>query len=335
MKKTSMKIAVLGDGAWGTALALNLHRNHHQVAVWSAFAENAEYVTKHHENKKFLPGVKIPADILYTPDMGSIAGEADLILLGTPSQYLRGTLMQLKKYIQPERQMVVNIAKGIEVKTHLRMSQLCEEILGPTKYTAISGPSHAEEVSRNIPTLVTAASKDIRIAKKIQSIFMNEYFRVYTSSDLVGVELGGALKNVYAVAAGILDGIGLGDNTKAALMTRGIVELARLGVKLGGRKSTFSGLSGIGDLIVTCTSKHSRNRFVGEELGKGRKLDEIIQSMNGMVAEGVKTCESAKELADSVNVETPLVSGVYEVLFHNRPAKEIIFELMTRKAKVE
>ncbi len=330
-----LKVAVLGDGGWGTALALNLYRNRHQVKVWSAFPENAEAVTRDHENKRFLPGVPIPGDLIFTHDLAGIVSEADMILLVTPSQYLRGTLQQFKPYFKPEKQILVDMAKGIENKTLLRMSELCESILGPSRYVAISGPSHAEEVARGVPTLVVAASADAAAAKTVQKAFMNEVFRVYTSHDIVGVELGGALKNVYAIAAGILDGIGMGDNTKAALMTRGAAELARLGVKLGGKRQTISGLSGIGDLIVTCMSRHSRNRYVGEELGKGRSLDEIIKSMNMVVAEGVRTCESAKQLADSVGVETPLVNGVYEVLFNNRPPREIIYNLMTRKAKKE
>ncbi len=336
MSKTKpQKMCVLGDGAWGTALALNLHHNKHAVTLWGAFEENVQAINREHENKRFLPGVAIPAGITVTSDIAAAVKDAAIIVLGTPSQYLRGTLEKLKPHLDAEKQIIVDIAKGIEADTLLRMSELCEEVLGRTQYVCLSGPSHAEEVSRGIPTLVVAASGDLRIAKKVQKAFMNERFRVYTCRDVIGVELGGALKNVFAIAAGILDGIGMGDNSKAALMTRGIAELARLGVKLGGKRQTFSGLGGIGDLIVTCMSRHSRNRYVGEELGKGRKLAEIIESMNMVVAEGVRTCEGAKLLAEKAGVETPLVNGVYEVLFRDRPPAEIIYELMTRKAKSE
>jgi len=335
MKTEHLNIAVLGDGGWGTALALHLHGIGHRVNVWSAFPENAEAVMRDHENKRFLPGVAIPADMTFSPDMEQLVKNADLLLLGTPAQFLRGTLTRLKPSLDPDRHLIVNVAKGIETSSLLRMSELSRQILGPVRYAALSGPSHAEEVSRGVPTLVVAASDQPETARFVQKTFMNERFRVYTSRDVIGVELGGALKNVYAVAAGILDGMGMGDNTKAALMTRAIAELSRLGVRLGGKRRTFSGLSGVGDLIVTCMSRHSRNRHVGEELGRGRRLDEILKSMNMSVAEGVKTCEAADLLAASVHVETPLVSGVRDVLFKNRPPAEIIRELMLRKAKSE
>lgn len=336
MKTEKLNIAVLGDGGWGTALALHLHGLGHRVSVWSAFPENAASVMRDHENKRFLPGVAIPGDMPFSPDMEVLVKQASLILLATPAQFLRGTLTRLKPGLDPERHLLVNVAKGIETASLLRMSELSRGILGgDVRYAALSGPSHAEEVSRGVPTLVVAASEQLKTAKTVQKIFMNERFRVYTSQDVVGVELGGALKNVYAVAAGILDGIGMGDNTKAALMTRAIAELARLGVRLGGKRRTFSGLSGVGDLIVTCMSRHSRNRHVGEELGRGRSLDEVLSAMNMSVAEGVKTCEAAKRLADSVGVETPLVNGVHDVLFRNRPPAEIIRGLMTRKARSE
>ena len=335
MSRGNMKIAVLGDGSWGTALALNLFRNGHHVTLWGRSPEHMEAIHRDGENKRFLPGVPVPQEIGTTSDIAYAVSGCDMLVIGTPSQYMRGTLEKLKPYIDNDNQIIVNIAKGIETGSLLRMSELCREILGDVRYTVLSGPSHAEEVSRGVPTLVVAASDSMKDAKKVQKAFLNERFRVYTSKDVIGVELGGALKNVFAIAAGIIDGIGLGDNSKAALMTRGCAELSRLGVKLGGQRCTFSGLGGIGDLIVTCMSRHSRNRHVGEELGKGRKLPEIIESMNHMVAEGVKTCESAKMLAEKAGVETPLVNGVYDVLFRERPPQEIIYELMTRKAKAE
>lgn len=332
-KKKLWKATVLGDGAWGTALAMVLTQNGHDVTLWAAFQENVEAILRDGENKRFLPGVKLPSSLHVTQDIQT-AANSDLLVLASPSQYLRGTLKQFKPFWRKE-QILVDISKGIEVDTLLRMSELTESVLGRARYVALSGPSHAEEVSRGIPTAVVVASRDLSDAKSVQNAFMNETFRVYTCHDMVGVELGGALKNVYAIAAGILDGIGLGDNTKAALMTRGIAEMARLGKALGGQRRTFSGLSGVGDLIVTCMSRHSRNRFVGEELGKGRPLDEIIQSMNRVVAEGVKTCVSARDLAVKAGVDTPIVNAVYDVLYHGRKPKDMVLELMTRKAKPE
>jgi len=332
---SSINAAVLGDGAWGTALALTLHANGHKVKVWGAFQENIDAVNRDRENRKFLPGVPIPEGLEFTSDMESAVKDARMIVLATPSQYLRGVLQKFKPYLNADTQIVVDIVKGIEVSSLLTMSELCRQELGSTHYVALSGPSHAEEVARRIPTLVVTACEDRDIAEYVQRLFMNEYFRVYTSYDVVGVELGGALKNIYAIAAGFVDGCGLGDNTKAALMTRAIAEMSRLGKRLGGRKDTFSGLSGVGDLIVTCTSKHSRNRFVGEELGKGRKIDEIIRSMNMVVAEGVKTCEAAHALSERWNVETPLIHGIYAVIHDGRDAREVVRELMTRKAKNE
>ena len=332
---SAVRVAVLGDGAWGTALALTLHTNGHKVKVWGAFQENIDLVNQLHENKKFLPGVTIPADLEFTSDMEDAVRDARIIVLATPSQYLRGVLQKFKPFLLPDTQIIVNIAKGIEVSSLLPMSELCRQELGNTHYVALSGPSHAEEVARRIPTLVVTACADRDIAEYVQRVFMNEFFRVYTSFDVVGAELGGALKNIYAIAAGFVDGCGLGDNTKAALMTRAIAEMSRLGKRLGGKKETFSGLSGVGDLIVTCTSRHSRNRYVGEELGKGRKIDEIIRSMNMVVAEGVKTCEAAYALSERWNVDTPLIHGIYEVIHDGRDAREVVHALMTRRAKTE
>ena len=332
---SSIRAAVLGDGAWGTALALTLHANGHKVRVWGAFQENIDAVNREHENGKFLPGVPIPDGLEYTSDMEHAVKDARLVVLATPSQYLRGVLQKFKPHLNADTQIVVDIVKGIELSSLLPMSELCRQELGSTHYVALSGPSHAEEVARRIPTLVVTACEDRDIAEYVQRIFMNEFFRVYTSFDVVGVELGGALKNIYAIAAGIVDGCGMGDNSKAALMTRAIAEMSRLGKRLGGKKETFSGLSGVGDLIVTCTSKHSRNRYVGEELGKGRKLDEIIRSMNMVVAEGVKTCEAAYALSERWDVDTPLIHGIYAVLHDGRDPREVVRELMTRKAKNE
>lgn len=327
--------AVLGDGAWGTALALVLHANGHRTTLWGAFRDNIENIRRDAENRRFLPGVPLGPGILPTDSMEEAAAEADLIVLASPSQYLRGTLEKLKPFFRRDRQIITDISKGIETGTLLRMSELVEEVLGKTRYSVLSGPSHAEEVSRGIPTAVVTASQSPDTARFVQAVFINDNFRVYTSRDVTGVELGGALKNVFAIAAGMIDGIGLGDNTKAALMTRGIAEMARLGKALGGQRRTFSGLSGIGDLIVTCMSRHSRNRYVGEELGKGRKLEEIIRSMNMVVAEGVKTCEAAENLSRKLNVETPIIHATYQVVHEGRDPRAAANELMTRKARSE
>ena len=328
------KITVLGDGAWGTALALTLLDNGHDVTLWGPFGENLEEIEKTHRNK-FLKGVDLPADLKVCKDIGPAVGEAEILVLAAPSQYMRGTLEKLAPVFRKERHQLVSIAKGIETGSLKRMSELCADLLGECRYAALSGPSHAEEVSRKIPTAVVIASHDDAAARDLQEVFMNPVFRVYTSDDLTGVELGGALKNVYAIATGIIDGMALGDNPKAAMMTRAIAELSRLGTALGGKAATFSGLSGIGDLIVTCMSRHSRNRYVGEELGKGRKLPEIIESMGMVVAEGVKTAESAHELAMRLQVETPLIDTIYNILYHGKSPSDAVAELMTRRAKPE
>jgi len=328
------KITVLGDGAWGTSLALTLLDNGHDVTLWGPFADNLASIRETHHNK-FLKGIDLPENLKVCEDIGQAVSEAEVLVLAAPSQYMRGTLEKLAPVYRKEQHQLVNIAKGIETGSLKRMSELCTEILGECRYAALSGPSHAEEVSRKIPTAVVIAGHDQAAVRDLQMIFMNPVFRVYTADDLTGVELGGALKNVYAIATGIIDGMGLGDNPKAAMMTRAIAELSRLGTALGGQAVTFSGLSGIGDLIVTCMSRHSRNRYVGEELGKGRKLSEIIESMGMVVAEGVKTAESAHELAAQLQVETPLIDTIYDILYHDKSPSDAVIELMTRKAKSE
>lgn len=328
------KVAVLGDGAWGTALALTLHGNGREVTIWGPFPENIAAINANGENK-FLKGVRIPSGVKAESDIAKAISGAELIVLASTSQYMRNTLNIMKPHIDLEKQPVVNVAKGIELGSLDRMSQLCEDVLGKCHYASLSGPSHAEEVALKIPTAVVVASHEPPLAKTVQEAFMSETFRVYTSSDLIGVELGGALKNVYAIATGMIDGMQLGDNPKAALMTRGIAEMTRLGLALGGESQTFAGLSGIGDLIVTCMSKHSRNRYVGEELGKGRSIDDITKSMGMVVAEGVKTSESAHELAERIGVDAPIISTVLRIIRGDMTPKNAVFELMTRKAKHE
>ncbi len=330
-----MKIAVVGDGGWGTALACNLIANGHEVIMWGAFPEYLSEMEQKRENVKFLPGIKLPESLRFTSSPAEAVEGVSLMLLVTPTQFLRSVLKKFAPLPGISNILFVNAAKGIEKGSWNRISQIVREELGPVSYVALSGPSHAEEVSRQVPTLVTAASADMACAEAVQRAFMNENFRVYTSSDVTGVELGGALKNVFAVAAGIIDGMKLGDNPKAALMTRAIHEMGNLGELLGGEKSTFAGLSGVGDLIVTCCSGHSRNRYVGEELGKGRKLPEILNTMGMVVAEGVPTAQGALALAKQVGAETPIINGINAILDGERTPQEVIKELMTRAPKKE
>ncbi len=325
-------ICVMGSGGWGTAVALLLHGNGHRVTLWSFSEQECRNLEKYRENKPYLPGVEIPKDITLTSDIGCCRGK-DLVVIATPSHGVRSTAQRMHGIID-RGCTVLNISKGIEEETYMTMSQVLKEVLPECKIAVMSGPSHAEEVSRRIPTTNVVAADDMETAVMIQDTFMNASFRVYTNTDITGVELGGSLKNVIALCCGILDGIGCGDNTKAALMTRGLVEITRLGTAMGARKETFSGLSGVGDLIVTCTSMHSRNRRAGILIGEGMSAEEA-QNRVGMVVEGVRTCRAAKELADRMNVEMPIVSEAYDVLFHGKSPKEAIENLMQRTKKHE
>jgi glycerol-3-phosphate dehydrogenase (NAD(P)+) len=331
-----MRIAVLGAGSWGTTLAVLLSDNSHRVSLWSYADADAERIRTTRENTAYVPGVHIPTSILVTSDLLLAVRDAEMIVAAVPSQYLRGVVAPLKGIPLRDR-VIVNVAKGIENGTLMTMSEMLLDALPgitASNVSTLSGPSHAEEVSKHIPTTVVAASSDPATAKIVQSAFMVPHFRVYVSSDLRGVELGGSLKNVIAIAAGIVDGANLGDNTKAALMTRGIAEITRIGVALGAQVRTFGGLSGIGDLMVTCMSHHSRNRYVGVEIGKGRKLPEILEQML-MVAEGVATTRSAYELARKVGVEVPIINEVHRILFEGKDPLVACYNLMTRDPKEE
>lgn len=330
-----MKIAVLSDGAWGTALALTLLDNGHEVVLWGPFPDYLGEMRERRENFRFLPGVTLPEELRFEPEIGRAVEGAAVLLLATPTQYLRSVLDKLKPYYDPKKHLLLDVAKGIEVDSWLLIHEMVEAVLGSGRYVALSGPSHAEEVSRRVPTAVVAASHSRDDAELVQLLLLNDNFRVYTGSDVVGVELGGALKNVIAIAAGIIDGMKLGDNPKAALMTRGISEMGRLGELLGGNAQTFSGLSGIGDLIVTCTSGHSRNRHVGEELGRGKELPEILAAMGMVVAEGVTTARGAYTLARRVGAETPIIDEIHAVLYKGRDVPSAIRNLMSRSAKPE
>jgi glycerol-3-phosphate dehydrogenase (NAD(P)+) len=330
-----VKVTILGAGSWGTSLALILDHNHHQVVCWSYEKEDLENIKNTGQNKRFLPGVDIPASISFTQSLAESMIRVEVVVVAVPSQVIRPLLEKIRDQI-PAGIIWVSVAKGIEKKSLLRVSEVLQQAGGipEDKIAVLSGPSHAEEVSRNIPTAVVAASRTEKIAQMVQNMFSTPTFRVYTNLDVIGVELGGALKNIIALAAGICDGAGFGDNTKAALMTRGLVEITRLGIRCGAKADTFAGLSGMGDLIVTCMSRHSRNRFVGEEIGKGRKLTDILKDMV-MVAEGIYTTASAYDLARDKEVEMPITEQVYRTLYADKSPQLAMQELMTRESKIE
>lgn len=330
-----MKVTVLGAGSWGTTLALVLNQNNHLVNCWSFDKNDIEAIKKSKENKKFLPGITIPDSINFSNDLQASINSAEVIIVAIPSHAVRSVVQSID--LSAKKDLIwVNVAKGIENQTLLRVSQVIEEVgqVSSENIGVLFGPSHAEEVSREIPTAIVSASESQETATLVQNLFMTPYFRVYANLDIVGVELGGALKNIIAVAAGICDGAGFGDNTKAALITRGLVEINRLGVKMGAKPDTFAGLSGMGDLIVTCMSRHSRNRYVGEQIGKGRTLQEVLDEMV-MVAEGVKTTASAYELSQKEGIEMPITEQVYKTLFEGKPPAEAMRNLMTRASKIE
>jgi glycerol-3-phosphate dehydrogenase (NAD(P)+) len=331
-----MKVSVLGAGGWGTTLAILLYYNGHSVTLWEFDKSYAKELIKKHINPRYLPGIKIPKELNISYDLKESTHDKNLIVLATPSQFLRNVFKKIK-FADVKNSIFVSVSKGIEKGTLMTMAQMMEDVhpeLTKDQIGVLSGPSHAEEVSRRIPTTVTAASENTDTSKTIQAAFMNSYFRVYSSTDILGVELGGAFKNVIAIGTGILDGAGFGDNTKAAIMTRGVAEISRLGLAMGARPETFAGLSGMGDLIVTCMSKHSRNRYVGEQLGKGKKLKHILKSMD-MVAEGVETSRSASQLAKKFDVETPITNEVYKILFEDKDPIKATADLMTREMKTE
>jgi glycerol-3-phosphate dehydrogenase (NAD(P)+) len=332
------RIAVLGAGAWGTAIALTLHRRGgHQVTLWSHSAEEAGKIAEAGENVLFLPGFRLPADLPVTAEMARVA-DADVLVSVIPSEFLRPTLGRLRTHLR-NGQFIVSATKGVEDRTFLRMTQVISEVLEPAglllSIGALSGPSFAVEVAQGQPTAVTIAFSDPQIASLIQKDFSSETWRLYTSTDVIGVELGGALKNVIAIAAGIAAGVGLGYNSAAGLMTRGIAEITRLAVACGGRRETLAGLSGVGDLVLTCTGSLSRNRTVGEALGHGRKLPEILESLGGKVAEGVRTTRAALGLARRYGIEMPITEQMELILDEGKDPREAIRDLMLRPGKGE
>jgi glycerol-3-phosphate dehydrogenase (NAD(P)+) len=331
--RMATRIAILGDGAWGTALALLLHRAGADVALWSAREANGLLLQQRRENVHLLPGVPIPDGVLLTLDAAAAVRGADLWVSAIPTVYLRETLRRVGAAATPGPP-VLSLSKGVERGTFRRPSEIVTEVLGPVPVAVLSGPSHAEEVARSQPTSVVVAGADLDLARRVQGLFSTESFRVYTNLDLVGVELAGALKNVIGLAAGICDGLGLGDNARAALMTRGLVEMRRFGVAHNADPETFAGLAGVGDLITTCFSRHGRNRAVGERLGRGESWADISAGM-AMVAEGVYTTHSAHERARQMGLDMPITAEVYRVLYEDKPPRAAVADLMQRSPKGE
>lgn len=334
MAKKKFRVAIIGDGGWGTALAITNARRKNDVMLWSAFSDYAKVLREKRENVKFLPGVPLDSDIEITTNLKEALQFGEIVVLAVPTQYLRNILHKIKD-LKYEGKVFVSVAKGIEKKTCLRPSEVIGSILKPNvPLVVLSGPSHAEEVARGIPTLVVAASKEQKHAAFVQQAFIDTYFRIYIQTDVVGVELAAAMKNVLAIAAGICDGLKFGDNTKAGMISRGLVEVLRLGIRMGANPNTFFGLAGLGDMVTTCFSKHGRNLRVGRELGEGRKIKDIIKNME-MVAEGVDTAKSIHQLCQKVDVTLPIMGEVYNILFRDKDAKQAVVDLLSRGAYEE
>ena len=326
------RVSILGGGSWGIALAVLLHKNGHEITVWSALETEIEMLREKHEHK-MLPGVRLSEDTVFTTDDREAVEGQDLLVMAVASSFTRRTAHRLSALVA-SGQKILNVAKGIEEHTLMTLSEIIEQEIPQADVAVMSGPSHAEEVGRGIPTTIVVGAKSKETAEYIQNLFMNEAFRVYISPDILGMELGGALKNVVALAAGIADGLGYGDNTKAALITRGLAEIARLGMAMGGKFETFCGLTGIGDLIVTCASMHSRNRRAGILIGQGKTCDEAMAEVQ-MVVEGVYSAKAAMELAEKYQVQLPIIEQVNKVLFENKSAAQAMKELMLRDKKLE
>jgi len=328
-----MKITIVGDGGWGTAIGLLLHSYGHAVTLWGPFEEYLEEIRSGRENTRFLPGIRLPETLRWTADPAEAVAGAEVVVLVSPSKFYADVCAKFKGVL-PSGALVVSLTKGLCETTHCRMSELAQEILGLDAIAVLSGPSHAEEVARGIPTAVVAASEDESLAKRVQQLFSGPLFRVYTSTDPLGVEIGGAVKNVVAIAVGASDGLGFGDNTRAALITRGLAEITRFGIALGACPGTFAGLSGVGDLIVTCTSRHSRNHSVGERLGRGEEIGAIVGGMK-MVAEGVWNSKVIHALGHTYGVTLPITDVVYALCYEGLSAGAAVASLMTREMKPE
>ena len=326
-------VSVIGAGSWGTALAVVLQNNGHQVTIWSAIEEEIKMLREKREHVSKLPGVRLAEKTVFTTDLKEAVEGKNLLVLAVPSVFTRSTAKTMKEFVE-ERQLIVNVAKGIEEKTLMTLSDIIEEEIPQARVAVLSGPSHAEEVGKGLPTTCVAGARTREAAEYVQNIFMNDVFRVYTSPDMLGIELGGALKNVIALAAGMADGLGYGDNTKAALITRGITEIGRLALAMGAQYETLSGLTGIGDLIVTCASVHSRNRKAGMLIGQGKTMEEATQEVQ-MVVEGVYSAKAATGLSEKYQVPMPIIEQVNQVLFFDKPVAEAVQELMLRDKKAE
>ncbi|MCR5420229.1 MAG: NAD(P)H-dependent glycerol-3-phosphate dehydrogenase [Lachnospiraceae bacterium] len=327
------KVAIIGAGSWGTALSVVLHNNGHEVTIWSVIESEIKMLKEKHEHFDKLPGVKLPEDIIFTTDLKMACDDKDMLVLAVPSPYTRSTAANMSKYVKAN-QLIVSVAKGVEEDTLMTLSQIIKQEIEQSRVAVLCGPSHAEEVGKEIPTTCVAGADNKADAEYVQNVFMNENFRVYTSNDVLGMELGAALKNVVALAAGMADGLGYGDNTKAALITRGIAEISRLGVAMGGKAATFAGLTGIGDLIVTCASMHSRNRRAGILIGQGKTMKEAMDEVK-MVVEGVYSAKAAKALGEKYKVDLPIIEQVNLILFEDKPAAEAVKDLMLRDKRDE
>lgn len=328
-----LRISILGDGGWGTTLAILLAKKRYPVTLWGAFENYTKIMAKSRINFKFLPGLKIPKEIQITADIESAIKDKDIIVLAVPSQYTRSVLKKIKNCFS-KKLIFVSVTKGIEIGSLKRISEIIHEELGSVKLAVLSGPTIAQEVAKGIPTTAVVASTSKYVRKIIQTVFSTDKFRVYTNADLIGVELGGSLKNVIAIACGVSDGLGFGTNTKAAILTRGLAEISRLGVAMGAKLKTFSGVSGLGDLVTTCISQQSRNRMVGELIGNGKTFKEISSHMQ-MVAEGVPTAKSAYTLSLKYKIEMPITKEIYNLLYKNKSPQKAVKDLMTRKSKEE
>lgn len=326
-------IAIIGAGSWGTALSVLLRNNGHKITIWSCIESEVSMLREFHEQKDKLPGVILKDDVIFTSDLEEAMKDKDILVLAVPSPFTRSTAHSMSSYIKKD-QIVINVAKGIEEKTQMTLSQVIEEELPQAEVCVLSGPSHAEEVGAGIPTTIVVGARRMETAKFLQEVFMSDVFRVYISPDILSIELGAALKNVVALAAGIADGLGYGDNTKAALITRGIAEIARLGMAMGGRLETFYGLTGIGDLIVTCASMHSRNRRAGILIGEGKSYEEAMNEVK-QVVEGVYAAKAGLVLAQKYSVSMPIIEKVNKILFEGEDPREAVKELMMREGKIE
>lgn len=327
------KVSILGAGTWGCALAILLSDNGHDVTIWTKIEKEARTLEETRDNLKNLPGAKLPHNVKIILDLKEACSGPDIVVMAVASPYIRATAHEAGAFIR-EGQILVNVSKGLEDDTLKTLSDVIKEEIPQADIAVLSGPSHAEEVSRRIPTTIVVGASSKETARFIQDVFMNEVFRVYTSPDIIGIELGASLKNVIALAAGVIDGLGLGDNTKAALMTRGMAEISRLGMKMGGKMETFSGLSGMGDLFVTCTSQHSRNRKAGYLMGQGLSMEETMKEVN-QVVEGVNTAKAALHLAQKYDVEMPIVEQINMVLFEGKSPKEALADLYGRDKRRE